>query len=178
MGLKFRGEVLRAGKHPGCRARVLSGLIPSCFPQPCAEVSRELCLCQVLDLGWWNPVFLWPVLPWEDQQHVHLPGSSSLNLSPQGCARSLSPTALSYLLSSPARSVQRAFKQVEVGSLARLRSRHGAGAPMVALQPGTRAGVGRTRAGVGRTRAQLTPPVLPAQRGARLHRSHCWSRRS
>lgn len=148
MGLKCRGEVLKAGKHPGCRTRVLSWSIPSCFPRPCAEVGRELCQCQVLDLCLPGGVqsFCGQSSLEKTSNTAHLPASSSLNLSPKGCAHSWFPTMLSCLLSSPVLPVQRAFKQVEVMSLTCLHSRNGAGTPVLALQPGTQAGAGLAQA--------------------------------
>lgn len=99
MGLKCRGEVLKAGKYPGCRTRVLSRSIPSCFPRPCAEVGRELCHCQVLDLCLPGGVqsFCGQFSLEKISNTAHLPASSSLNLSPKGCAHSRFPTACYHL---------------------------------------------------------------------------------
>lgn len=140
MGLKCSREISQAGKHPcGC-TRVLSRSIPHCFPWPCAEVGRELCLCQVLDLGLPGGIqsFCGHSSLQKTSSTAHLPGSSSLNLSLRGCAQSLFPTTFSYLLLSPVLLAQRPFRQVEVTSLVCLHSRYGAGMAMLALHPGTR----------------------------------------
>lgn len=84
-------------------------------------------------LTWWVQSFCGQSSPKKTSHTAHLPGSGSLNLSPEGCAHSLFPTTLSYLLSSPVLPLQRAFKQVEVRSLTCLHSRNGAGTPVLAL---------------------------------------------
>lgn len=140
MHLKCRGEVLWAGKHPACHTMVLSWSIPSCLPQPCAEVICELCLCQVLDLGltWWGPFFLWPNLPWEEQQHCTSPWVQfPAPFHPRAVPARYSPSCFGYPLSSPVLLVQRAFKQLEETSPTCLHSENSAGTPMLALQPGT-----------------------------------------
>lgn len=94
MGLKCRGEVLQAGKHPGCRSRVFSGSMPNCFPQPCAEVSCELCLCRVLDPGLPGGVqaFCGQSSLEKTSNTVHLPGSSHLRSVLTPCSPALLAT--------------------------------------------------------------------------------------